>query len=206
MKPVTKNILIGLSVAITIVLILLIVLFVVVYVHSVLERNEEHVKLGHCVPLIDSALELESDMNVTQGFLKSPKEYTTLAQKCDDAIKCVGKIESFVSADVLHTFSSCQFYVFYNRNFSSCAEKVRLKKLWVYENLTLQLIAKKDENGSCLKTLFDGSVEINNNRCKQWKEIQECVRTQVEITCGDDMTKRYEEEAANLRSSICIGE
>ncbi|PIC27972.1 hypothetical protein B9Z55_020049 [Caenorhabditis nigoni] len=191
MKPVTKNILIGLSVAITIVLILLIVLFVVVYVHSVLERNEEHVKLGHCVPLIDSALELESDMNVTQGFLKSPKEYTTLAQKCDDAIKCVGKIESFVSADVLHTFSSCQFYVFYNRNFSSCAEK---------------LIAKKDENGSCLKTLFDGSVEINNNRCKQWKEIQECVRTQVEITCGDDMTKRYEEEAANLRSSICIGE
>ncbi|CAO4380323.1 unnamed protein product [Caenorhabditis nigoni] len=191
MKPVTKNILIALSVAITIVLILLIVLFVVVYVKSVLERNEEHTKFGHCVPLIDSALKLENDMNITQGFLKSPKEYTTLAQKCDDAIKCVGKIESFVSADVLHTFSSCQFYVFYNRQFSPCAEK---------------LIAKKDENGSCLKTLFDGSVEINNNRCKQWKEIQECVRTQIGITCGDDMTKRYEEEAANLRSSICIGE
>ncbi|EFO95953.1 hypothetical protein CRE_25034 [Caenorhabditis remanei] len=51
MKPLTKNILIGLAVAITIVLILLIILFVVMYVMLVIEKNEEHRKLGHCVPV-----------------------------------------------------------------------------------------------------------------------------------------------------------
>uniref|UniRef100_A0A1I7UK90 DUF19 domain-containing protein n=1 Tax=Caenorhabditis tropicalis TaxID=1561998 RepID=A0A1I7UK90_9PELO len=130
MKPLTKNILIGLSVAITIVLILLVILFVVVYVMLVMERNEEHSKLGHCVPLIDSALQMENEFNMTSGFLKSPSVYKELADKCDEAMTTM-------------------------------------------------------------------------NQCEQWIDIQECVKTQIRIICGDEMTKRYEEEAANLRSSFC---
>uniref|UniRef100_A0A1I7UK89 DUF19 domain-containing protein n=1 Tax=Caenorhabditis tropicalis TaxID=1561998 RepID=A0A1I7UK89_9PELO len=167
MKPLTKNILIGLSVAITIVLILLVILFVVVYVMLVMERNEEHSKLGHCVPLIDSALQMENEFNMTSGFLKSPSVYKELADKCDEAMKCVGVVDSFISSDVLHTFSSCQFHVFYNREFDQCATKTTM------------------------------------NQCEQWIDIQECVKTQIRIICGDEMTKRYEEEAANLRSSFC---
>ncbi|CAL2045616.1 unnamed protein product [Caenorhabditis brenneri] len=127
MKPLTKNILIGLSVAITIVLVLLVILFVIVYAMLVIERNEEHRKLGHCVPLIDSALEMENDFNMTDGFLRSPTVYKELADKCEEAIKCVGVVDSFISADVLHTFASCQFHVFYNREFAPCATKVSFR-------------------------------------------------------------------------------
>ncbi|EFO83853.1 hypothetical protein CRE_14894 [Caenorhabditis remanei] len=191
MKPLTKNILIGLAVAITIVLILLIILFVVMYVMLVIEKNEEHRKLGHCVPLIDSALETEEDFyNSTKTLLSNPSNYKELADECEKAINCVGTVDSFVSADVLHTFSSCQFYVFYNRQFASCAEK---------------LIMKKDGDAACLKRVFDDSEESTDSRCKEWDNIQKCIKTQIGITCGDEMTKRYEEEAANLRSSICMG-
>lgn len=51
MKPTTKNILIGLSIVITVILIVLLISFVVIYAMNVVERNEDHKKLGHCVPV-----------------------------------------------------------------------------------------------------------------------------------------------------------
>ncbi|NP_001360543.1 T20D4.11-like domain-containing protein [Caenorhabditis elegans] len=171
MKPTTKNILIGLSIVITVILIVLLISFVVIYAMNVVERNEDHKKLGHCVPLIDSAIKLENSFNSTHGFLEKPTEYKALADQCDKAISCVGVVDSHVSADILHTFSSCQFYVFYNQDFADCANK---------------LFDKRNEEKACLHTLFNDFHGIST-------------------ICGDDMTRRYEKEAANLRSSICIG-
>lgn len=54
-----------------------------------------------------------------------------------------------VDASLLDKFSTkvspCLFYIFYNRDFSNCAKK---------------LIAKKDDNISCLNTLFNDVHEV----------------------------------------------
>ncbi|CAI2353068.1 unnamed protein product [Caenorhabditis sp. 36 PRJEB53466] len=188
MKGSTRKALIGVGVAVTIILILLIITFIVIYVHLVMERNAEHGQLKHCVPMIESVTRLENDLNVTQRFLRTPSAYRQLAEKCEEAIKCVTVMDSPISADVLHSFSPCHFYIYYNRDFSACADL---------------LIAKKDDGIACLNTLFNDIYEPDVDECEQWDSLQECIKTQIENTCSGGIKAGYEKEAANLRPSIC---
>lgn len=81
--------------------------------------------------------------------------------------KCVNSVDALISDDVLHTFRPCQFYVFYNRDFSTCADKVgvnektfSLKTLICHDDL--QLIAKKEDGIPCLKALFTDVNEVSS--------------------------------------------
>lgn len=102
-------------------------------------------------------------INVTNRYFWPPEIYEGYADKCEEIIvnfyfknrkiwlklifqNCLEAVGSSHLKSLTTKIRPCLFYIFYNREFSTCAEK---------------LIAKKDDNIPCLNTLFNDIHEVS---------------------------------------------
>ncbi|CAB07673.2 T20D4.11-like domain-containing protein [Caenorhabditis elegans] len=130
-------------------------------------------------------------INVTDRFFWPPETYKAYADKCEEIINCVKSVDASLLDKFSTKVSPCLFYIFYNRDFSNCAKK---------------LIAKKDDNISCLNTLFNDVHEPEVDECDQWDSLQPCIKENIANLCDDQSGKiqeQYVKQTANLRPEFC---
>ncbi|EFP12799.1 hypothetical protein CRE_05105 [Caenorhabditis remanei] len=141
-----------------------------------------------CQKIADGLDPIVEAINVTDRFLRSPEEYKEYADKCEAIINCGTELDATKVPLLLQKISPCLFYMFYNREFSTCAHK---------------LIAKKDDKIPCLNTLFNDIHEPEVDECVQWDGLQPCIKEQIGKECDAAMLKEYEKQEKNLRPELC---